>query len=82
MDELKNSLNCGIDYLLRNNIYTYEYNYNTYFIKLNKYVIFEDTVYKYLILVNIYMYRRNVINVHYTERHQYILDQFNNFIEF
>jgi hypothetical protein len=82
MDELKNSLNIAINYLLRNNIYTYKYNYNTYLIKLNKYVIVEDDVYKYLLVINIYMYRKNVINVHYTERRQYILDQFNNFIEF
>jgi hypothetical protein len=82
MDELKNSLNIAINYLLRNNIYMYEYSYNTYLIKLTKYVIIEDDVYKYLISINIYMYRKNTINIHYTERRQYMLDVFNNFIEF
>jgi hypothetical protein len=82
MDELKYSLNLGIDYLLRNNIYRYEYNYKTYLIKLTKYVIVEEGIQKCLVLINIYMYRNNVINVHYTERRQYMLDQFNNFIEF
>lgn len=82
MDELKYSLNLGIDYFLRNNIYRYEYNYKTYLIKLTKYVIVEEGIHKFLILINIYMYRRNVINVHYTERRQYMLDHDNNFIEF
>ena len=82
MDELKNSLNIAINYLLRNNIYMYEYSYNTYLIKLTKYVIVEDDVYKYIIVINIYMYRKNTINIHYIERRQYMLDLFNNFIEF
>ena len=87
MDNLKNSLNLAIKFFLETDIYNYCYNYNTYLIKLTKYTITEEDLYKVLILINIYMYPKNKVpmyagNIHYTERRQYRLDSSNIFTEF
>lgn len=82
MSELRKYLDMGIDYLLENNIYMYDFIYKTYLINLTKYVIVEEGKQMFLILINVYMYRKNIVNVHYTEKRQYMLDEFNNFIEF